>query len=147
MSQDAWTDEMYVVQVRYPRAVFSHETASYLLNLAEREPLQFAVTLKAGANTTGLNKNGIKVYKVKAELLEEGVTEVQTPSGMTVRAYNAERTICDLVRSRRKLDVQEVQAAFKAYMGMKGKNVPLLLRYAKLFKVEKVIRSYLEILL
>lgn len=147
MSQDAWDDEMYVIQVRYPSAVFSHETASYLLNLAEREPIQFAVTLKEGANTAGLTKHGIKVYKVKAKVFEEGVIEAQTPTGQTVRAYNAERTICDLVRSRRKLDAQEVQAAFKTYMGKKDKNIPLLLRYAKSFNVEKIIRGYLEVLL
>jgi len=147
MSQDAWIDEMYVIQVRYPSAVFSHETASYLLGLAEREPIQFAVTLKAGANTTGLSKQGVKVYKVKDEIFEKGVIEVQTPTGQTVRAYDAERTVCDLVRSRRKLDAQEVQAAFRAYMGKKEKNIPLLLRYAKSFKVEKIIRGYLEVLL
>ena len=147
MSQDAWDDEMYVIQVRYPSAIFSHETASYLLNFAEREPIQFAVTLKEGANTAGLSKHGIKVYKVKSGMFEEGVIEVQTPTGQTVRAYNAERTVCDLVRSRRKLDAQEVQAAFKAYMGNKEKNIPLLLRYAKSFKVEKTISGYLEVLL
>jgi len=147
MSPDAWNDEMYVIQVRYPSAVFSHETASYLLDLAEREPLQFAVTLKAAANTAGLTKDGIKVYKVKPELFEEGVIEVQTPSEQIVRVYNAERTICDLVRSRRKLDAQEVQAAFKAFMSKKDKNIPLLLRYAKAFNVEKIIRGYLEVLL
>jgi hypothetical protein len=147
MSQDAWDDEMYVIQVRYPSAVFSHETASYLLNLAEREPIRFAVTLKEGANTAGLSKHGIKVYKVKTEMVEEGVIEAQTPAGQTVRVYNAERTVCDLVRSRRKLDAQEVQAAFKAYMGKKDKNIPLLLRYAKAFNVEKIIRGYLEVLL
>jgi len=147
MSPDAWGDEMYVIQVRYPTAVFSHETASYLLNLAEREPLQFAVTLKAASNTAGLTKHGIKVYKIKPELLEEGVIDVQTPTEQIVRVYNAERTICDLVRSRRKLDAQEVQAAFKAYMSKKDKNIPLLLRYAKAFNVEKIIRGYLEVLL
>ena len=147
MSQDAWDDEMYVIQVRYPSAVFSHETASYLLNLAEREPTQFAVTLKAGANTAGLTKHGVKVYKVKAEVFEDGVIEAQTPTGQAVRAYNAERTVCDLVRSRRKLDAQEVQAAFKAYMGKKDRNIPLLLRYAKSFNVERIIRGYLEVLL
>ena len=147
MSQNAPRDEMYVIQVRYPSAVFSHETSSYLLNLAEREPLQFAVTLKAGANTAGLTKHGIKVYKVKPELFEEGIVEVHTPTGQIVRAYNAERTVCDLVRSRRKLDIQEVQAALKAYIRMKDKNIPLLLRYAKAFHVEKIIRGYLEILL
>ncbi|MCL2223051.1 MAG: type IV toxin-antitoxin system AbiEi family antitoxin domain-containing protein [Oscillospiraceae bacterium] len=147
MSQDAWDDGMYVIQVRYPSAVFSHETASYLLNLAEREPLQFAVTLKEGANTAGLTKHGIKVYKVKTEMFEEGVITVRTQTGQTVRAYNAERTVCDLVRSRRKLDAQEVQAAFKAYMVKKDKNIPLLLRYAKSFNVEKIIRGYLEVTL
>ena len=147
MSRDAWDDEMYVIQVRYPLAVFSHETASYLLNLAEREPVQFSVTLKAGANTAGLTKHGTKVYKVKTEMFEEGIIEVETPAGQTVRSYNAERTICDLVRSRRKLDAQEMQAAFKAYMGKKEKNIPLLLRYAKSFNVEKIIRGYLEVLL
>ena len=54
MSQEAWEDGLYVIQVRYPQAVFSHETALYLLNLAERKPLQYAVTLKAGTNATGL---------------------------------------------------------------------------------------------
>lgn len=147
VSQDAWDDEMYIIQVRYPSSVFSHETATWLLNLAEREPVQFAVTLKAGSNTAGLTKHGIKVYKVKAELFEEGVIEAQTPTGQTVRTYNAERTICDIIRSRRKLEVQEVQAAFKAYMSKKEKNIPLLLRYAKSFNVEKILRGYLEVLL
>jgi hypothetical protein len=133
--------------VRYPSAIFSHETASYLLNLAEREPIQFAVTLKEGANTAGLSKHGVKVYKVKSGMFEEGVIEALTPTGQTIRVYNAERTVCDLVRSRRKLDAQEMQAAFKAYIGKKDKNIPLLLRYAKSFNVEKIIRGYLEVLL
>ena len=68
MSQDAWEDGLYVIQVRYPEAVFSHETALYLLNLANREPSLFSVTLKTGTNSSGLSKQGIKVYKVKEEL-------------------------------------------------------------------------------
>jgi len=147
MSKDAWDDEMYVIQTRYPLAVFSHETASYLLNFAEREPIQLAVTLKAGANTTGLAKSGVRVYKVKAELFEKGIVATQTPTGQTVRCYNSERTICDLVRSRKKIEIQELQSAVKAYVSGSEKNIPLLLRYAKSFNVEKIIRGYLEVLL
>jgi len=147
MSQDAWEDGLYVVQVRYPDAVFSHETALYLLNLAEREPTQYAVTLKAGTNATGLMKSGIKVYKVKAELFEEGIIVVNSPSGHKVRTYNAERTICDLVRSRRNIEIQDLQTAIKGYVRLKEKNIPLLMRYAKSFSVEKIIRQYLEVLL
>lgn len=147
MSQDAWEDGMFVIQVRYPEAVFSHESSLYLLNLANREPAPFSVTLKTGTNTAGLSKQGIKVYKVKEELFGEGVVEVRSPSGHMVRAYNAERTICDLFRSRRNIEIQDLQDAVKTYIRLKEKNIPQLMRYARAFSVEKIIRQYLEVLL
>ena len=147
MSPNSWHDGMYVIQVRYPGAVFSHETALYLLNLAEREPTRYAVTLKAGTNSTGLTKSGVKVYKVKDKLFDEGIIQARSPSGNTLRTYNPERVICDLVRSRRNIETQELQSAIKDYVRLKDKNVPLLMRYAKTFSVEKIIRQYLEALL
>jgi predicted transcriptional regulator of viral defense system len=147
MSQDAWDDGMYVLQVRYPAAVFSHETALYLLELAEREPSIFSVTLKASANTTRLRKDGIKVYRVKENLLGEGVIDTVSPSGHPLRTYCAERTICDLFRSRSGIEVQDLQAAVKGYIRRGEKNIPLLLRYTKEFRVEKLVRQYLEVLL
>ena len=147
MSQDAWDDGMYVIQARYPKAVFSHETALYLLNLAEREPTRYAVTLKAGTNCAGLTNNGIKVYKIKVELFGEGLIQAQSPSGHSLRTYNPERTICDLLRNRRNIEIQDLQTALKEYVRLKDKNIPLLMRYAKSFSVEKPIRQYLEVLL
>jgi len=138
---------MFVIQSRYPQAVFSHETALYLLNLAEREPTRYAATLKAGTSSTGLTKDGLKIYKIKHELFEAGIVKIQSPAGHMVRTYNAERTVCDLLRSRRNIEIQNLQAAVKGYVRSKGKNIPLLMRYAKLFSVEKTIRQYLEVLL
>ena len=147
MSRDAWDDGLYVIQVRYPEAVFSHETALHLLNLAEREPTQYAVTLKSGTNTAGLTKQDIKVYSIRNELFNEGIIQTKSPSGNEVRTYNPERTICDLLRSRRNIEAQDLQGAIKNYVQMKSKNIPLLMRYAKAFAVEKIIRQYLEVLL
>lgn len=147
MSPDAWEDGLFVIQVRYPEAIFSHETALYLLNLANREPSPFSVTLKTGTNSARLSKQDIKVYKVKKELFGEGILEVRSPSGHTIRAYNAERTICDLFRSRQNIEIQDLQDAVKTYIRLREKNIPLLLRYAKAFSVEKIVRQYLEVLL
>ena len=147
MSKDAWDDGMYVLQVRYPEAVFSHETALYLLGLAEREPTQFALTLKSKTNAAGLTNDGVKIYNIKSELLEEGLIQASSPSGHEVRTYNPERTICDLIRSRRNIEIQDLQSAIKSYMRLKDKNIPLLMRYAKAFSIEKTIRQYLEVLL
>ena len=147
MSQDAWVDGLFVIQVRYPEAVFSHETALYLLRLAEREPNPFSLTVIAGTNAVGLSKQGVKVYKVKKELFNEGVVLADSPSGHSVRTYNAERTICDLFRSRKNIEVQDLQSAVKEYVRLKEKNIPQLLRYARAFSVEKQVRQYLEALL
>jgi len=147
MSEDAWDDGMYVIQIRYPNAVFSHETALYLLGFAEREPIQYAVTVKTTTSATGLIKTGVKTYKIKADLFEEGLCEVKTPKGHKVRSYNIERTVCDLIRSRNSIEIQEILTSIKNYVRMKEKNVPQLMRYANLFSVEKIIRRYLEVLL
>jgi len=144
MSQDAWEDGLYVIQVRYPSVVFSHETALYLLNLVNREPSPFSVTLKTGTNSSALSKQGVKVYKVKEDLFRDGIINVRSPSGHIVRAYNAERAICDLFRSRSNIEIQDIQDAVKAYIRLKERNIPLLMRYAKAFSVEKIVRQYLE---
>lgn len=147
MSQDAWTDGLFVIQARYPEAVFSHETALYLLHLADREPDPFSVTIKAGTNSVGLLRQGVKVYKVKSELFSEGIILMESPTGHLVRTYNAERTICDLFRSRSRIEIQDLQTAVKEYIRLPEKNIPQLLRYARAFSIEKQVQQYLEALL
>jgi len=96
---------------------------------------------------TRLTKQGVKVYKVKEELFDVGVIEAKSPAGHMLKVYNPERTICDLVRSRRNIEIQDLQTAIKGYVRCKEKNLPLLMRYAKFFFVEKFVRQYLEVLL
>ena len=110
---------MYILQSRCLQAVFSHEAALYLLNLAERESLRCTVTVKKGYRTTNITAQGVKVYTVKKERYPIGNTEVQTPMGHTVRVYNAERTICDILQSRIQVEIQDRQAALKGYVSMK----------------------------
>ena len=111
MTPDAWDDGMYVIQTRYPAAVFSHETALYLHNLAEREPTPYSITLKAGANAARLTSQGVKVYKVKEALFHKGITQARSPAGHMLRIYTLEPTICDLVRRRTNIEMKELLSA------------------------------------
>lgn len=142
-----WTDDMYLMQLRYKQVIFSHETALYLLDMSEREPINYTVTVKAHYNTKSLREQSVKVYTVKKELYTMGLMEVKTPMGNNVRCYNEERTLCDMVRSRKNVDIQETTLALKKYARQKDKNIPQLIRYAKELKIEKNIRQYLEVLL
>lgn len=147
LSQDAWLDSFYLLQTRYPEVIFSHETALYLLGLAEREPLQFTVTVKAGYHSKSMAEQNIKVYRIKKELLELGVITVKSPVGHVLRAYNPERTVCDLLRNRSQVEIQDMQSALKEYTRSKDRNLPRLMRYAKELRVERLLRQYLEVLL
>ncbi len=146
-SRDMWEDTMYLMQLRYKQIIFSHETALYLLDMAEHEPLKYTVTVRAHYHAQSLVEQGVKIYKVKDELYDMGVTTVQTPMGNTVRCYNIERTLCDLVRCGDNADKQDFTAAIKSYMRIREKNIPLLMRYAKQLRVEKEMRRYTEVLL
>ena len=147
MAQNAWDDEMYVIQSRYPAAIFSHETALYLNDLAEREPLQYTVTVRSGSNTSNLTALGVKAYKIKPGLYELGITTRESPAGHSLKAYNEERTICDLLRSRRNIELDVILSAIKWYVRRKEKNISLLMRYAEKLSVSRIILPYLQVLL
>lgn len=140
-------DEAFILQKRYPKAIFSHSTALYLLGLSSRDPLKYSITLKTGTSSSNLVSDRIVIYKVKEELFELGLINVNTFLGNNVRSYNVERTLCDLLRSRKKLDIQDFQQGLKTYLKQNVKNIPLLLDYAKKFRVDKLLLTYLDVLL
>lgn len=147
LSEDAWPDGMYVIQMRYPRVIFSHETSLFLRGLADREPLRYTVTTSTGSNVSVLSSEGVKVYTVKQDLLEIGLSEADSPMGHRLRVYSAERTIVDLMRSRNNVEIQTLQTALKEYVASKDKDIALLMRIAKAFSVDKLVGQYLEVLL
>lgn len=146
-TRDAWTDAMYLVHLRCEQAVFSHETALFLHDLTDREPMEYEITVKTGYNPSKLKSDGIKVYTVKKELHGEGIIMMQTAFGHSVPVYNMERTICDIIRNRNNTEIQTFQSALKQYTKRKDKNLRLLMQYATKFHVDKILRQYLEVLL
>ena len=81
LSKDAFEDEMYVLQARSGRAIFSHDTAMFFHDLSDRDPLRWTITLPSGYNATRFKEEGIKVYFVKEDLLELGLVEAKTIHG------------------------------------------------------------------
>lgn len=144
---DAWTDAMLLLQLRCPKTVFSHDTSLFLHDLTDREPLSYTVTAKTGYNPSHLTADGVKVYTVRKDLFDVGLTSAFTPFGNPVRVYDTERTICDVVRSRSTVEAQMLQDALKKYSRRHDKNLHQLIEYAKLFHVERVLRQYMEVLL
>ena len=64
-----------------------------------------------------------------------------------VRAYDMERTICDVLRYKDTMDVQIFQYAMKEYMASAHKNLNHLMEYARRFQIEPAMRTYTEVML
>jgi predicted transcriptional regulator of viral defense system len=141
------TDEMAGLQSRYKRAFFSHETALYLWELTDRTPLFYSVTVPTGYNATPLKASGAKVYFVKQDLFPLGLTTMRSLHGNDIRASNLERTIIDILRNRNQIDVQYINEALKRYVSKKEGNIDLLYNFAMQFRIQKFVRTYMEILL
>lgn len=147
-SGQEWVDELYVLHRRCPNAVFSHDEAFYYHGLTDREPLIHTLTIYSGYNSHRLTADGsCKVYTVKKELLEVGKIIVKDKDGNLIPMYDLERTICDLMRSRNSMEAQDFYTVLKTYVSRREKNLNRLMAYAKLFRVDHVMRRYMEVLL
>lgn len=144
LTPEAFIDEMYCIQLRSDKVVFSNETALYLHGLTDRDPLVYTVTVPRGYATNRLRETGIAVTTVKKEKYDMGITTAKTIYGRKVRVYNAERTICDIIKKRNKIDKDMFYVALKRYSSSKRRNLKLLMEYAKKLGMEKQVVQYME---
>jgi predicted transcriptional regulator of viral defense system len=144
---DEFVDKMYAAQLRRSKIIYSHETALFLHDLTDRDPVSYTVTVPTGYNAVKLREDGFTVFTIKKELHSVGTTELTTIFGHTVAAYGLERTICDCLRSRNQMDIAIVTDAIKRYSRRKDKKLNTLMQMAETFGVVKPLRSYLEVLL
>lgn len=147
-TESDWIDELYVLHQRCPNAVFSHDEAFYYHGLTDREPFIHTLTIYSGYNAHRLIADGsCKVYTVKRELLDVGKIMVKDNCGNMIPMYNLERTVCDLIRSRSNIEIQDFTAVLKTYVSRTDKDLNLLMKYAKQFRVDNILRRYMEVLL
>lgn len=147
VSTDSIEDGMYSMQTKYPKLIYSHETALYLHGLSDRTPFEYSASVPSGYKVVESVAKRFKIYYIKMELHELGVVTVQSSHGNLIKTYNIERTICDLVRSRNRIDVQILNEALKRFVKLKSTDYSILMDYAKKFKIDVVVKNYLEILL
>lgn len=144
---DSIHDDMYTLMLRSEYIIFSHESALFLLGLSDRTPFEHSVTIPSNKSLPRTLKYECKCYYISPELHQIGLIEMKTTFGNIVRCYNAERCICDLLRSRNRLDEESFLSSVKNYIVFKDKDLNRLSQYARLFHVEKKIKTYLEVLL
>jgi predicted transcriptional regulator of viral defense system len=144
---NGYDDELFRYQIKYKKAIYSHQTALFLHDLTDRDPVRYSVTVPEGYNASRLRALNFKVYSIKKKLYDLGLSESKTTFGREVKCYNLERTICDIIRHRNQIDIALISDAIKRYAARKDRNVPQLMRYAEKMRVAKQVSLYMEVVL
>lgn len=138
--------DYYALSEQFKNGIFSHNAALYIYGMTDRTPLTLDMTFPSNIRISSLASYLVNIHYINKERFELGLTTKKLWDGSTIRIYNLERTICDIIRDRNKIDSQIFNTALKEYMKRKDKNLNLLYEYAKKFKILKIVKMYLEVL-
>lgn len=143
---DVWEDDFYLLQRKYERGIYSHNTALYLLGYSDRTPAKYTLTFPKGYHSSALEKENVLIKRVVKDNYLFGIIEVKSPCGNLIRIYDLERTLCDILRGN-DFDIQIINFAMKKYAYSKEKNIHKLMKYSELLHVKQKVLRYMEVLL
>ena len=138
--------DLVTVALKVPQAVICLISALSFHNLTTQIPRAVDIALPRGARRPALDYPPLHVYWFSAPAWREGA-ESHTLDGVTVRVYCPEKSVADMFKYRTKLGLDVALEALRRYQRRQDFNVNRLLHYARVCRVEKVIRPYLEALL
>ena len=147
LSPSAFEDSYFSFQQKYKKAIFSHMNALYFYGMTEEFPYNYTVTVPQRYHVDTVNEK-CNVFYVSEDIYELGVVEIETPNGNKVRAYDKERCICDIIRSKGRMDSEQVKKTIKQYMQSRDKDIAKLSEYSKKMdindKVMEMVGGYYE---
>ncbi len=142
---DIYLDEFFILQYRFPKGVFSLESALFLHGLSLTIPFEIAMSFPYGTNTKNIKEAGVRPIILRSNF-DEGITAIERISGQSIKVYERERVLVECLRSVHQVDVQIIVPAFKKYFQSNQVNVSKLFYYAQLFKVLDKLQAYTEVL-
>ena len=145
---DEFPDGFQILQKNNPKMIYSHGTALYLWDMSDRIPHIWDISVPQGFNASRIKKDNknIRFHYINADKWGVGITETLSPDGNTIRLYDKERCVIDLIRHKNKIDKQIYLQALREYFTDKKNDHTQLIKYAKIFNIEKAVRDYMDIL-
>jgi predicted transcriptional regulator of viral defense system len=145
INKDGDYDEYYFLNERYKGIIFSYLSSLYLHNFTDIIPQNMEITVYSGFNAHRIKEN-VNIHYVNKDLVEMGKIEVETVYGNKVRAYNMEKTICDLIQNKSKVDPELYVTTIRNYAFSKNSDINKLYKYSQKMRITEKVRDTMEIL-
>ena len=135
--------DLVSVSKRVPEGVFCLISALAFFEMTTQIPHEIYLAVERNSRPPNIDYPPVRVFRFNKEAFNEGV-ETYTVDGYPLRIYTPEKTLVDCFKYRNKIGMDTVIEALKLYGERKKVKVNELMRYAKICRVEKVMKPYLE---
>jgi predicted transcriptional regulator of viral defense system len=133
------------VCARVPQGVICLASALQFHNLTTQNPWQVWLLIESHARVPKVDYPPLRILRASGEAFTAGVEE-HTVEGVTVRVTNVAKTVADCFKYRNKIGLAVALEALKEALGERRTDRAMLHRYARLCRVEHVMKPYLEAL-
>ena len=134
------------VCMRVPHAVVCLISSLSFHKITTQIPHMVHIAVERKSFPPTIDHPPTKVYRFPKRAHLAGINKM-TVDGFEIKVYSPEKTIADCFKHRNKIGLDVAIEALKLYRERKKVRVNKLLEYARICRVEKVMRPYLEAIL
>ena len=138
--------DLVTVSLRYPSAVICLISALSYHNITTQIPHLVSVAVPRTSRIPSLGYPPVQAHRFSNEAYNSGI-ENHAIDGVSVKIYTPEKTLADCFKFRNKVGLDTVVEAIRFYRERRSIKVDDLMRYAKICRVNRVMRPYLEAIL
>ncbi len=138
--------DLVTIALRIPQAVICLVSALSFHELTTQIPHAVDIALPNRARRPRLDHPPLRVFWFSGSAWSEGI-ETHLVDNLPIRIYGPEKSIADGFKYRRKIGLDVAIEALRLYHRRRGFDVNKLLHYARVCRVENVMKPYLEALL
>ncbi|MCW0664102.1 type IV toxin-antitoxin system AbiEi family antitoxin domain-containing protein [Clostridioides difficile] len=142
--EDGDYDEYYFFQYQYGKAIFSYETALFLLGVTDKIPWRIDVTVYNGYKFNE-KQDTLNINYVKKSIYNLGIMQKKTMFGNIVNVYSYERILCDFISNKEKMDTEVYVKLIRSYSKYKDKDIHSLYEIARKMGIEDKVREVMEV--
>ena len=135
--------DLSVIGKRIPSGVLCLISALSFFELTTEIPHEIYMALKRGSQKPRVDYPPVRLFWMSGAAFTDGV-EVHEADGVKVKVYCVEKTLADCFKYRNKIGMDVVLEALKLYRERCPFDANKLLRYARICRVEKIMKPYLE---
>ncbi len=135
--------DLVTIAMKIPKGVICLISALSYHEITMEIPHEVYLALPRGTEPPRLDYPPLRVFWFGRSAFEEGI-EQHYIDGVLMRVYSPEKTLADCFKYRNKIGIDVALKALKSYRRRKRINVDELMHYAKVCRVERIMRPYVE---